>query len=222
MGEAVRFISLGGDCQPGFHSRRMMSYQDIPFVFDWLATPIDAVGQLIRKNFSDFFKTENLVWKQHADFWSVEDRQYGIVSNHHFKLGAPDPIEEVQQLFQVFARRFMDRLRGDGDVIFLRRWIEEDGDKRETAARALHETIMEFRPGCVFLYLQPHDAGAPVIDGTFMRAFNPGADISASWSGYSAIYERNFSRALTLLSRTKTAGDHGRLTAAEGRSEQRV
>jgi hypothetical protein len=199
-----------------------MSYQDIPFVFDWLATPIDAVGQLIAKNFSDFFKTENLVWKQHADFWSVEDSQYGIVSNHHFKLGPPETIEDVQQLFQVFARRFMDRLRGDSDVIFLRRWIEEDGDKREAAARDLHETIRQFRPGCVFLYLQPHEAVPPVIDGTFIRAFNPGADVSASWSGYSAIYDRNFSRALAVLRQAKLAVENFPAARAAGDQNDRI
>jgi hypothetical protein len=198
-----------------------MSYQDIPFVFDWLATPIDAVGQLIATDFSDFFKTENLTWKQHDDFWSVEDSKYGIVSNHHFKLGPPDPIEEVQQLFQVFARRFMDRLRRDSHVIFVRRWIEEDGDNREAAARRLHETIMEFRPDCVFLYLQPHDPVPPVIEGSFIRAFNPGADISASWSGYAAIYERNFARALTLFNQMKQVGGADHPETVAGRAGRR-
>jgi hypothetical protein len=64
----------------------------------------------------------------------------------------------------------------------------------------LHERLKVYRPDAVLLYLQPHEARAPVIDGNFISAFNPASRISASWEGYAAIYNRNFNRALRLAS----------------------
>jgi len=200
MDRPFRFISLGGDCQPGYHSRRVMGYQDIPFVFDWLATPITAADRLLQTGFANFFATEHLRWETHDTHVTVIDGLHGVSSNHHFKFGPPDPIEQVNLTFSAYARRFMAMLESDMPVIFFRRWIEEDGDAREAAARQLHERLKVYRPDAVLLYLQPHEARAPVIDGNFISAFNPASRISASWEGYAAIYNRNFNRALRLAS----------------------
>jgi len=198
METPFRFISLGGDCQPGYHSRRVMESQDIPFVFDWLETPIEAAISLIETEFRNFFAADHLLWENRGDYWSVTDQVFGVTSHHHFKSGAPEPIELVAHTFRLFGRRFMNMLRSDLPAIFVRRWIEPDGPGREDAAKRLHDCIKVFRPDNVLLYLQPHDPGGLIINGRFISAFSPETKNPAEWTGYTALYDRNFNRARRL------------------------
>lgn len=204
METEFRFISLGGDCQPGHHSRRILQQQDIPFVFDWLMTPVAAVEELIASEFADFFRTENLIWEQRDGYWSVTDGRHGVVSHHHFKAGPPEPIRQVHLTFRGYAQRFVKVLRRNRPVIYVRRWIKEDGDQREAAAMRVYHRLRAYRPDCVLLYLQPHDPSPPQIEGGFIRAYNPSSETSTNWEGYIPIYQRNFARAARLATAIAT------------------
>lgn len=198
MDKPLRFISLGGDCQPGEQIRRYSGPQAIPFVFDWLECTMDALTSLIESNFANFFRPENLIWEHHPDHWTVTDAATSVVSLHHFVSQDPEHIEQVCLMFALLGRRFMALLNSDTPTVFVRRWIALDGPNGDRRAKRLHDDLCQRKPDCVMLYLQEHDPRPPFVTGNFMSVFNPSTSLSAKWTGYIPIYQRNFARAAKL------------------------
>lgn len=196
MTKAPKFVSLGGNCQPVVHIRRIFGSPDIPYVFDWLECGIDAVSLLITTQFAGFFLRGALLFEWVDGTLEVTDQRCGIISRHHFKSDDAEHVEQVSMALRLMGRRFMQLLRSDEPVIFVRRWIDKDGQKRDEASRDLHKLLKTYKPECGFLYLQHHDEGLPFVDGNYVMAFNPETRNIDDWEGYATIYDANFACAV--------------------------
>jgi hypothetical protein len=196
MIKAPKFVSVGGNCQPTVHIRRICGEQEIPFVFDWLECTIDAVSTLIETEFAGFFSPGALQFEWVDGALEVTDQSTGVIARHNFKSDNQKHVEQVALSLRMMGKRFMRLLRGDETVIFVRRWIDKDGERREEAARALHKLLQTYKPGCGFLYLQEHAMRAPVVDGNYVDAFNPRTTNVEDWEGYEALYDSSFARAV--------------------------
>lgn len=190
-----KFVSVGGNCQPAVHIRRISGEQEIPYVFDWLECGIEAVSTLVRTEFAGFFSPTALTFESVDGALEATDQTSGIISRHNFKSEDREHVEPVVLSLRLMGKRFMQLLRNDEPVIFVRRWIEKDGDRREEAARRLHELLQSYKPGCGFLYLQEHTMRSPIVDGNHVVAFNPRTTSVDDWEGYEQIYNSVFRRA---------------------------
>jgi len=192
-----KFVSVGGNCQPTFHIRRIFGEPEIPYVFDWLECTMDAVSTLIRTEFEGFFLPGDLRFEWVDGALEVTDQSTGVIARHNFKSDNHKHVEQVALSLRMMGKRFMRLLRGDETVIFVRRWIDKDGERREEAARDLHKLLQSYKPGCGFLYLQEHAMRAPVVDGNYVNAFNPRTTNVDDWEGYDALYDSSFARAVS-------------------------
>ncbi len=192
-----KFVSVGGNCQPVVHIRRVSGRQDVPYVFDWLECGIEAVSLLITTQFAGFFLRGAMLFEWVDGTLEVTDQRCGIISRHNFKSNDPEHVEQVGLALRLMGRRFMQLLRSGEPVIFVRRWIDTDGPRREEAARRLHKLLKTFKPDCGFLYLQEHDVGSPVVEGNYVSAFNPETKNVDDWRGYEPIYDANFACAVS-------------------------
>jgi len=206
MDRSLRFISLGGDCQPGAHIRRFSGEPDITGVFDWLECSLEAVNRIIALNFADFFRPENLFWEWKEESWLVTDRLNNIASWHHYKSQEPEHIEQVGMMFRMLGKRFMAMLKSDVPVVFVRRWITADGPNCERKAKQLFDILRATKPDSVMLYLQEHDPRPPFVMDRYISVFNPSRTLSAKWEGYNALYDRNFARAIKVYEETRHSG----------------
>jgi hypothetical protein len=191
----IQFVSLGGDCQPALQIRRQTGKQDMMFVFDWLATSVGAVRTLIQNDFADFFAPANLEMHPDGDQWRVIDTHYDITSLHHFKSKDDEHIDQVVRMFRYLARQFMEILRSDLPVCFVRRWRPGDEDFHELEARELYKTVCALKSNSVFLYLQEHEQRKPIIVGNYISAFSPATEPDGKWEGDDSIYIKNYALA---------------------------
>jgi hypothetical protein len=196
MTKPPRFVSVGGNCQPVVHIRRISGGQEIPYVFDWLECGIEAVSTLIKTEFAEFFSLDALLFHWVDGALEVTDQSNGIIARHNFKSAEREHVEQVVLSLRLMGRRFMQLLRGGEEVIFVRRWISKDGALGDEAARGLHELLQSYKPGCGFLYLQEQAMRAPVVEGNYVSAFNPRTTNVDDWEGYEPLYDSSFARAM--------------------------
>jgi hypothetical protein len=198
MSKPLRFVSLGGDCQPAYQIRRHAGEPDLMHVFDWLECSVDAVGHLIGSGFADFFQPENLTFAPFGEDLHVTDTKYGVASFHHFRSQDPEHVEQTCLMFRMLGRRFMELLKSDAPVVFVRRWIPLDGPNGARKTKRLYDSLAAIKPNAVMLHMQEHDPRPPYTEGGFISVFNPSTAHSPRWEGYNAIYERNLVRAARL------------------------
>jgi hypothetical protein len=196
----MQFVSLGCDCQPALHMRRLSSKHDMMLVFDWLSTTVRAVQALIQNDFKDFFAPTNLEILREGDQWKVTDTQYNVTSYHHFKSDDIEHIEQIVRMFRYMGRQFIEILRSDMPVCFVYRWRPGDGED-EVAVRELYRTICSTKPDSVFLHLQEYDQRKPIVNGNYISAFSPAIEPGESWEGDSSIYTKNYTLAQEVYNR---------------------
>jgi hypothetical protein len=187
-----RFISLGGDCQPAHHIRRL-SAQSTALTFDWLITPVRAVKPLIETGFENMFDREVLSWEEVEDGWHVTDERHNLLAMHQFKSRDHRDVDIVIQKLRERGRAILQLIEEPAPIIFVRRWHSVDLDAGRDEVLDLHAFLTVRKPNCVFLYLQQDNTGQPVIDGTYIVCYSPGA--LDKWTGDDTIYERNFTLA---------------------------
>lgn len=189
-----RFVSLGGDCQPAYHIRRMTGRQT-PAFFDWLTTPIGQVVPLIESGFADVFAEERLTWNTNQHGWTAIDPRWGLVSRHNFTSREPDHVAAQIRKIRWTGRIFLEQVENDGTpVVFVRRWDGVDGTRGEADAMNVHAWLRGRLARCVFLYLQPHVECAPRAEGAFLTCYSPPTR-DGKWQGDDAVYDRNFNAA---------------------------
>jgi hypothetical protein len=194
----LRYVSLGGDCQPAHQIRRHAGQPDLMDVFDWLESSIDSVSHLIGTGFADFFQPENLTFEPFGEDLHVTDTKNSVASFHHFRSQDPEHVEQTCLMFRMLGRRFMELLKSDAPVIFVRRWIPLDGPDGASKTKRLYDKLAVRKPNIVMLHMQENDPLPPTTEGGFISVFNPSTAHSPRWEGYNAIYQRNLIRAARL------------------------
>jgi hypothetical protein len=202
----LRFVSIGGDCQVAHQIRRYSGEPDILSVFDWLECTLESVAALIDGGFADFFNLDNLLWERREGLWLVTDQKYSVASWHDFKTQDKEAVAQVCLMLRMLGRRFMDMLRSDAPVVFVRRWIELDGKDAERPAKRLADHLATIKPDSILLFLQNQEPRPPFIEDNYISVFNPNNSIAGNWEGFAAIYDRNFNRAAQLYEARRLAG----------------
>jgi Putative papain-like cysteine peptidase (DUF1796) len=195
----IKFVSLGGDCQPAVHVRKRCGDGAVS-VFDWLGISAVSVIELIQNSFDGFFERENLQWEfRNENEWTVTDLRYKAIAHHTFKSQDAEHVGRCIQTFRYLGRLFMDHMRSEEPICYVRRWNGYDAsDGFETDAMALHELILGINPNTVLLYLQLYAKRDPIIKGRFIDAYNP-PTTDSNWQGDSDQYVRNFDLAEKVL-----------------------
>jgi len=198
-----RFISLGGDCQPAHHIKRVTGCMTLMF-FDWLTTPIIPVASLITSRFADAFSPDTLIWEPIEDagdgvLWHVTDRRYGMMAPHHFHGDDPSYVQTVIKILHRLGENLLDAMNVPEPVIFVRRQSQDNRESLTITIEAL-QPLMTIKPNCVLLYLQELEDVAPMIERNVIICYNPHTDITG-WEGDSALYDRHFTIADDLATR---------------------
>lgn len=195
-----RFVSLGGDCQP-VHNIRLLHPNVAPSVFDWIGTPSAAIIELINNNFDSFF--EDLRWVRKGDpHWEVWDTRYDIQSVHHFDAEDPTHVKKATANLRYLARLFMDQIRSEEPICYVRRRRETRDPAYDEDARRLYHAVRSINPNTAFLYVD-HDAKGVTIEDGFMTAFSP-KNPHGTWKGDPEIWARNLRIAGVMLEHRST------------------
>lgn len=181
-----RFISLGGDCQPAFHIRRLGSPSSA-FFFDWLTAPITAITPLMEDHFANAFA--DITWKKTPHAWDVTDA-HGLIAAHAFKSRDDNDIKTVVRAFRRLGEALLEIFDDPEPVVFVRRWSSVDGDAGSEEARKILAYLVERKQNTALLYLQQHDETVPIIEGNFLACYNP--PTMMDWEGDHAVYDRNY------------------------------
>jgi FkbH-like protein len=105
-------IGLGFRCDVAFQLR-MHGSENVAHFFDWLATPIDGVIQIIKADF-DVFYPDHLVLNTNHSPHCVEDRMTGTLFHHQFPLYAGHMQADYLLFYEPFINKFQhlaDRFR---------------------------------------------------------------------------------------------------------------
>lgn len=186
-----RFVSLGGDCQPVHHIRRLTGFST-PLFFDWLLSPIQSIVPLIQCGFSDAFERGAMTWTENpAGGWSVIDTRHNLTAHHHFLNRDTEHVETVINIIRRSGQAIIDILNEPEPIVFVRRIRDFDdcGGDPEKAARILDPTLSRAH-GAVLLYLIETPEMAATMDNVVV-CYNP-PTLNQNWTGDDLIYEQNF------------------------------
>jgi len=190
------FLSMGGDCQPAHHVRRLTNVSTAG-VFDWLITPIRSIIPMIETHFEDSFEHNQMSWLEVDDGWHVTDERYGVICMHHFKSRDEQHINTIVSDIRRRGLRLIERLKARKPLVFVRRWHTLDVDAGVDEALKLHRFLHSHNANSVFLYLQSQSDLPPHTDGNFLICHNP--QFSEEWTGDSSLYDQYFAMADQLV-----------------------
>jgi len=187
-----RFISIGGDCQPAHHIRRL-GRPVPPLFFDRIVTPVRSIIPLIESRFEGAFERDALKWKPGPPL-DVMDQRYGLDTRHDFRSDKESHVDYVIRRFRAEGRVFLDTLLDPEPLVLVRRWDRCDhGTPHEIDAAEAFSALTLINPRCVILYLRQFGSREAAIQGNVVKCFNP--QTAAGWQGDDALYERNFALA---------------------------
>lgn len=171
------FISLGGDCEVAFNIRKHSTVDQAHF-FDWLMTPVNVIKELVETRFSYFLKREMLMRiGDHA----FRDKLYNIDILHDFDDTASN-YSDVKNKYVFLASRFMDLLKENKNIIFVRKYHSElDGNLDEAEAFELYKYFEDICD-CSFVFIHNDTSRTRSIRDKFVSVPHPGG-LTLDWRG---------------------------------------
>lgn len=129
-------VPVGVNCDVA-HYLREHSLRQAAYPFDWTVTPIQSVIALLRNDFQDFLREENLVFlpsvqrllfKEDEIDLEVNNeivtpalcQKYKILFPHDFSVSGKDDLPSVQDKYAKRIRRLSKILRSNKEVFFVR------------------------------------------------------------------------------------------------------
>jgi hypothetical protein len=193
----IDFISVGGDCQPAYHIRRLTGVPRSRF-FDWIYSEPKSVRTLIKSNFCRILEPTFLEWDFSGTKPKLWDRLNGLQFEHQLKGTDEASVALVRRNYSLLGRHFMEDLKGSRPICFIRRMHEWDGPNAVAETEALAEELLALREDAVFLTLRQKRGREASISGRYIDSFN--WQFFESWRGSDALYEKNFGIARSVLS----------------------
>jgi hypothetical protein len=193
----IEFISVGADCQPAHHIRRLTEISKTSF-FDWIYSGPRSVPTLIKGNFQQILEPASLEWDLSGTNPKLWDRLNDLQFEHQLKGTGEASVARVRQNYSLLGRHFMEDLNGSRPVCFVRRLHEWDGPNALAETTALAEELLAIREDAVFLALYQKRGKEAKISGRYIEAFN--WQFFETWQGSDTLYEKNFDIARRVLS----------------------
>jgi hypothetical protein len=194
----INFISVGGDCQPAYHIRRLTGGVSKSCFFDWIYSEPQSVRTLIKSNFCRVLEPAFLEWDFSGTKPRLWDRLNGLQFEHQLKGTDEASIALVRRNYSLLGRHFMEDLKASRPICFVRRVHEWDGPNAVAETEALAEELLALRGDAVFLTLRQKRGREASISGRYIDSFN--WQFFESWHGSNALYEKNFDIARGVLS----------------------
>lgn len=208
----IEFISVGADCQPAYHIRRLTEISKAGF-FDWIYSGPRGVHTLIKGNFQRILEPTSLEWDLSGTSPKLWDRLNDLQFEHQLKGTSEASIARVRQNYSLLGRHFMEDLNGPRPVCFVRRLHEWDGPNALAETAALAEKLLTIREDAVFLVLYQKRGKEARISGRYIEAFN--WQFFETWHGSDDLYEKNFDIARSVLSLVVGVGLNDTMTLEE-------
>jgi hypothetical protein len=206
------FVSIGADCQPAHHTRRLTDIQTLRF-FDWVGSPAKSVKSLIESRFDQCFHPDYSRWETRANKHVLYDGRYNIWFEHHNGEANESAKVGLWKHFSALARHFIRIMEEDSPICFVKRLHQWDGPDGVAQAEELARMILAMRPNSVFLSLREKPDRQPEICGRYIDAFN--WDFFESWAGSPDLYEENFVTAYKVMESMNENDAHKKLEISE-------